>query len=272
MSGPGEGKAPAETGDMPEQTRAKPGWRAVLASALLLLLIPATVWCGARWSGGRYTAVSLLVLLEAMLPFFLCFESRRPQARELAVIAGLCAVAVAGRAALFMLPQCKPVLAVAIIAGAALGGETGFLVDVRGGDHRIFGRKAVFRQAGPGGDGAVRRGGFRRDLRRAAEHRVCAALGGYADLAAAVELLRGGAADGLRAGGGDGAVFVVCGGTDAGKARSAQGEIPTNGINSKRPGRFYLPGRFFISLFCRLGAETGQDTGDLGAGSGETAA
>ena len=128
VSGPGEGKAPAETGDMPEQTRAKPGWRAVLASALLLLLIPATVWCGARWSGGRYTAVSLLVLLEAMLPFFLCFESRRPQARELAVIAGLCAVAVAGRAALFMLPQCKPVLAVAIIAGAALGGETGFLV------------------------------------------------------------------------------------------------------------------------------------------------
>ncbi len=70
----------------------------------------------------------MLVLLEAMLPFFLCFESRRPQARELAVIAGLCAVAVAGRAALFMLPQCKPVLAVAIIAGAALGGETGFLV------------------------------------------------------------------------------------------------------------------------------------------------
>ena len=41
---------------------------------------------------------------------------------------GFCAVAVAGRAALFMLPQFKPVLAVTIIAGVALGGETGFLV------------------------------------------------------------------------------------------------------------------------------------------------
>ena len=63
-----------------------------------------------------------------MLPFFILFEGRRPQARELAVIAVLCGIAVVGRSALFMLPQCKPVIAVASVAGAALGGETGFLV------------------------------------------------------------------------------------------------------------------------------------------------
>ena len=63
-----------------------------------------------------------------MLPFFLMFEGRKPQARELVIIAVLCAIGVAGRALLFMLPQFKPVLALTIIAGVAFGGETGFLV------------------------------------------------------------------------------------------------------------------------------------------------
>ena len=70
----------------------------------------------------------MLVLIECMLPFFMVFEGRRPQARELVIIAVLCAIAVAGRAAFFMLPQFKPVLALTIIAGIAFGGETGFLV------------------------------------------------------------------------------------------------------------------------------------------------
>ena len=43
-------------------------------------------------------------------------------------MASLCALGVAGRAAFFMLPQFKPVLALTIISGVALGGETGFLV------------------------------------------------------------------------------------------------------------------------------------------------
>lgn len=40
----------------------------------------------------------------------------------------LIAVATAGRAAFFMLPNFKPVLAIVIISGAALGKESGFLV------------------------------------------------------------------------------------------------------------------------------------------------
>ena len=63
-----------------------------------------------------------------MLPFFIVFEGRKPQARELVIIAVLCALGVAGRAAFFMLPQFKPVLAITVIAGVALGAESGFLV------------------------------------------------------------------------------------------------------------------------------------------------
>ena len=44
------------------------------------------------------------------------------------IISVLAAIGVAGRAVFFMLPQFKPVTALTIIAGAALGGETGFLV------------------------------------------------------------------------------------------------------------------------------------------------
>jgi len=44
------------------------------------------------------------------------------------IIAVMCALAVAGRVAFFMLPQFKPVLAIVIISGVAFGGEAGFLV------------------------------------------------------------------------------------------------------------------------------------------------
>jgi energy-coupling factor transport system ATP-binding protein len=40
----------------------------------------------------------------------------------------LCAIGVAGRAVFFMLPQFKPVIALTILSGVAMGGETGFLV------------------------------------------------------------------------------------------------------------------------------------------------
>ncbi len=103
--------------------------RTVAAAGMILLLIPLTIWFGVFYLGDRkYYFISLLVLLWTMLPFLLVFEGRRPQARELVVIAVLCAIGVAGRAAFFMLPQFKPVAALVIIAGVAFGGETGFLV------------------------------------------------------------------------------------------------------------------------------------------------
>ena len=103
--------------------------RTLAAVAVIVLLIPLTLFVGLYYLGDRkYYFISLLVILEAMLPFFLVFEGRKPQAREIVIIAVLCAVNVAGRAAFFMLPEFKPVAALTIIAGVAFGGETGFLV------------------------------------------------------------------------------------------------------------------------------------------------
>lgn len=103
--------------------------RTLIAAVMILILIPLTLFIGVYYLGDRkYYFIALLVMLECMLPFFLVFEARKPQARELVIVAVLCAIAVAGRAALFMLPSFKPVLALTIIAGVAFGGETGFLV------------------------------------------------------------------------------------------------------------------------------------------------
>ena len=103
--------------------------RTVAAAVMILLLIPVTLYAGVHYLGNRkYYVTALLVMLECMLPFFLIFEGRKPQARELTVVAVLCAMGVASRAAFFMLPQFKPVMALTILAGVAFGGETGFLV------------------------------------------------------------------------------------------------------------------------------------------------
>ena len=103
--------------------------RTLMATFLILLLIPLTIYVGVFLLGDRkYYFISLLIILETMIPFCMVFESRKPKARELIVISALCAIAVAGRAAFFMLPQFKPVVALVIIAGVCFGGETGFLV------------------------------------------------------------------------------------------------------------------------------------------------
>ncbi len=103
--------------------------RLCLSMLFSLIAIAATVYVGVFVLESRkYYFLSLLIILEALIPFLLSFEKRKPRARELITVSVLCAIAVAGRAAFFMVPQFKPVAAIVIIAGIAFGGECGFLV------------------------------------------------------------------------------------------------------------------------------------------------
>ena len=103
--------------------------RTVITSIMILLLIPFTIFVGGYFLENRkYQLISLLVIVEAMLPFALIFENRKPHTREIVVISVLCGIAVAGRCAFYMLPHFKPVVALVIISGVCFGGETGFLV------------------------------------------------------------------------------------------------------------------------------------------------
>jgi uncharacterized membrane protein len=92
----------------------------------LVVLIPATLYLGTHLRGKMHYLTSTLLIIETMLPFFISFESRRPQARELVTVAVLCALAVASRVAI-QIPNFKPIIGIVMIAGIAFGGETGFM-------------------------------------------------------------------------------------------------------------------------------------------------
>ncbi|MBQ7099460.1 MAG: ATP-binding cassette domain-containing protein [Oscillospiraceae bacterium] len=103
--------------------------RTKVVLALCFLAIPLTLWLGLKLGGGRkYLVTSVLIVLETMLPFFVAFEGRKPQARELVILSVLSALAIGGRAVFFALPGFKPVAALVILSGVAFGSEAGFLV------------------------------------------------------------------------------------------------------------------------------------------------
>ena len=92
-----------------------------------LVLIPLTLLLGSRLPGRWYYLTSTLIIIEILIPFFLAFESRRPQARELVLLAVLCALAVASRVVV-PIPSFKPIFGIIMIAGMAFGAQAGFLV------------------------------------------------------------------------------------------------------------------------------------------------
>ncbi len=101
--------------------------KTLLSGALLVLTLPILTIL-VRYMGPRkYYVLSVIMALIALGAFFLSFENRRPQARELIIIAVMSAIAAVARTAFIWVPFFKPLAAVIIITGAALGAQAGFL-------------------------------------------------------------------------------------------------------------------------------------------------
>lgn len=100
----------------------------LLTLLCVFVLIPGTLLLGRFLSGRGYYLTATLVVIFTLIPFFLTFEGRKPQSRELVLIAALCALAVISRTAFAWLPHFKPIFGVIIIAGVACGPQAGFLV------------------------------------------------------------------------------------------------------------------------------------------------
>ena len=112
--------------DVPESNRRIP--RGVV-DAGALILEAATILAGFYiFENKQYFIVSFMIVIYAMVPFFVSFERRKPKAREIVILAVMVSLAVVGRAAFFMVPNFKPILAIIIISGVALGKESGFLI------------------------------------------------------------------------------------------------------------------------------------------------
>lgn len=101
--------------------------RTVVSALIILILVPLTIYLGWRFADKQYYITGLLIILYSIIPFFIAFERKKPNARELVIIAVMCAIAVASRAAFIWAPQFKPIVGIIIIAGVALGPETGFI-------------------------------------------------------------------------------------------------------------------------------------------------
>ncbi len=113
--------------DEEQRGRSSSRARVALAWGIALACAVASVIAGALVGGRAYVVVSVIVVLCAIAPFFVLFESRRPQTREIVMLAVMCALAVAARAAFVWLPGFKPMAAIIMITGIALGPSSGFL-------------------------------------------------------------------------------------------------------------------------------------------------
>lgn len=103
--------------------------RSLVSAFAILVLVPLTIWFGIAFLNDRkYYFISMFLIIYTMVPFFMVFENRDPQARELIVISVLSALAVMGRTIFFMVPAFKPMISIVIISGIAFGPEAGFLV------------------------------------------------------------------------------------------------------------------------------------------------
>ena len=122
----GEGASPRPT--EPSRARCRARAKTLLTILAALVLAPLTVVVGMGIPGNGYYLSGTLIVLYAIVPFFVAFEGRRPTAREIAVVAVLTALAVAARAAFVWVPHFKPMAAIIMIAGIAAGPQTGFLV------------------------------------------------------------------------------------------------------------------------------------------------
>ena len=101
--------------------------RRSLALSLLgiVLLIVLGIWL---FHSRRYRVISIAIAALACLPVFLRFErNRRIRAGEIAVIATMVAISVLGRVIFGFIPGFKPVTAIVILTGMALGAEAGFV-------------------------------------------------------------------------------------------------------------------------------------------------
>lgn len=104
----------------------KTNWRFWLSLTIMVLLVPLAVVLFTRLKQSFYLS-GLTIIVLTIAAFFLHFESRKPQARELVLLAVLCALAVASRAAFGFVPHFKPMLAIVMLTGIAFGPEAGFL-------------------------------------------------------------------------------------------------------------------------------------------------
>ncbi len=106
--------------------------RTLLSAAIIMVLIPVTIYIMVITGQTGYMLASYLILFYVMVPFFLVYERRKPKAREIVMIAVLSAITAFGSLISISIMPIQMGTAMVIITGISFGPEAGFLVGAFG--------------------------------------------------------------------------------------------------------------------------------------------
>lgn len=101
--------------------------KVITPAVMVITLLGVIVW-QLFSSTTSYYLVSVAILILSMLPFLIDFEKSDKSAAELAILAGITALAVAGRAVFYLVPQVKPIAAVVAVGAVCLGAKKGYII------------------------------------------------------------------------------------------------------------------------------------------------
>ncbi|MBM6778208.1 ECF transporter S component [Collinsella tanakaei] len=100
----------------------------LLVEALALTAVPIALVAAGLTGFSQTALLSFAVVIAALAVFFTSYEKGGARLREVMPTVVLAALAAAGRILFAAVPSVKPVSAIAIIAGVALGRRSGFMV------------------------------------------------------------------------------------------------------------------------------------------------
>lgn len=98
-----------------------------LSIIVLLISIPIVLLLSNTLGDRKHYVISLAVAFCGIGGLFLSFENRKPKANEIIVLAVMCALAAASRAVFVFIPFFKPLAAIVILTGVAMGAQAGFV-------------------------------------------------------------------------------------------------------------------------------------------------
>ncbi|MCU6762620.1 Predicted membrane protein [uncultured Roseburia sp.] len=103
--------------------------RLKVAVIMIFIAIPLVMFLGFSFlPESWYMVLSAVVLILTMAPFFMVFENRKPRAREIVLLAMMCALTVVSHIFCHIVFPIQIGTAMIIIAGISLGPEAGFLI------------------------------------------------------------------------------------------------------------------------------------------------
>lgn len=101
--------------------------RKIVSMACILFMLILAVIGIVLYQDQQYNTISMIIVCLSCLPFFFKYEHRKPQTREIVVLAIMVALTVVSRAIFMITPNFKPMTVLVILCGMVFQKESGFL-------------------------------------------------------------------------------------------------------------------------------------------------